>query len=139
MTTWEWYYFKLNPSEARHISDLAKHRKMLSPTVQKNKGKYSLKFTFEENKSLVDNTNPLSYTILSVDLGINAPASWAIMTADGTVHAKGVIHLGCDEDRLNRLVNRKRQYQAQVVKEQQRTLNWIMNSKWVPEAWKLEH
>lgn len=35
--------------------------------------------------------------------------------------------------------NRKRQYQAQVVKEQQRTLNWIMNSKWVPEAWKLEH
>ena len=109
--TWEWYYFKLNPSEARHISDLAKHRKMLSPTIQKYKDKYSLKFTFEENKDLVDNTNPLSYTILSVDLGINAPASWAIMTADGTVHAKGVIHLGCDEDRLNRLVNRKRQYQ----------------------------
>ena len=84
---------------------------MLSPTIQKHKDKYSIKFTFEEDKDLVDNTNPLSYTILSVDLGINAPASWAIMTADGTVHAKGVIHLGCDEDRLNRLINRKRQYQ----------------------------
>ena len=108
--TWEWYYFKLNPSEARHISGLAKHRKMLSPTIQKYKDKYSIKFTFKENKDLGDNTNPLSCTILSVDLGINAPASWAIMTADGTVHAKGVIHLGCDEDRLNRLVNRKRQY-----------------------------
>lgn len=35
--------------------------------------------------------------------------------------------------------NRKRRYQARAVKEQHRTLNWIMNSKWVPEAWKLEH
>lgn len=35
--------------------------------------------------------------------------------------------------------NRKRRYQAQGVKEQHRTLNWIMNFKWVPEAWKLEH
>jgi IS605 OrfB family transposase len=33
------------------------------------------------------------------------------MTADGTVHAKGVIHLDGDEDRLNRLINRKRMYE----------------------------
>lgn len=49
--------------------------------------------------------------MLAVDLGINAAASWCVMEADGTAHAKGVIHLRCEEGRLVHLMNRKRMYQ----------------------------
>lgn len=75
------------------------------------KGSYQIKFSFEETKQLVQDDNVLDYTILAVDLGINAPATWSVITSDGTVHAKGVIHLKSDEDRLRRLMNRKRKFQ----------------------------
>ena len=110
-TAWEWYYFAISPADAKYISNLKKVRKMLSPVVEKNHERYQVRFAFEETRQLVQNENPLSYVILAVDLGINAPASWSVMTSDGTVHAKGVIHLRCDEDRLNHLINRKRMYQ----------------------------
>lgn len=109
---WDWYYFMVGASDARYIDGLRKHRTMLSPIVEKSHGRYQIRFSFEENKTPVSDADMLSYTILAVDLGINAPASWCIMTADGTVHAKGVIHLPCEEDRLNHLINRKRMYQA---------------------------
>jgi hypothetical protein len=86
-------------------------RKMLSPVVEKVKGRYRIRFSFEEKRELVQNVNPLAYTILSVDLGINAAASWCVMSPDGTVHAKGIIRLACDEDRLKHLMNRKKMYQ----------------------------
>ena len=108
---WGWYSFWISPSDAAYITRTSKTRKMLSPVVEKVRGKYRIRFSFEEERTLVSDENPLGYRILAVDLGINAPASWCVMTADGTVHAKGVIHLGCDEDRLNRLMNRKRMYQ----------------------------
>ena len=109
--SWEWYSFLISPSDAAYITRLSKTRKMLSPVVEKVRGKYRIRFSFEESRTLVSDENPLGYRILAVDLGINAPASWCVMTSDGTVHAKGVIHLGCDEDRLRRLINRKRMYQ----------------------------
>jgi len=109
--TWGWHYFKIGASDAKYISHLREHRTMLSPVVEKVKGRYRIRFSFEENRELVQNENPLAYIILSVDLGINAPATWSVMTSDGTVHAKGVIHLSCDEDRLNHLMNRKKMYQ----------------------------
>ena len=114
--TWDWHYFQIGVSDAKYIARLRLDRKMLSPVVEKVKGRYRIRFSFEENRDLVSDQNPLSYVILAVDLGINAPASWSVMTADGTVHAKGVIHLPCDEDRLNRLINRKRMYQSEGKK-----------------------
>lgn len=109
--TWGWHYFRIKPSEARYIRELAGCRKMLSSVVEKSHGKYLVRFCFEEKKDLVSDTDPLGYTILAVDLGINAAASWCVMTADGTVHAKGVIRHACEEGRLDHLVNRKRMYQ----------------------------
>ena len=109
--TWEWYYFTAKPSDMRYIKALTKTRKMQSPTVEKVHGRYRIKFSFMEDKELVSDKNPLGYTIMAVDLGINAPASWAVMTSDGTVHGKGVIHLNTDESRLNHLMNRKRMCQ----------------------------
>lgn len=108
---WEWYYFRIPSSDARYVRRLTKTRKLLSPTIEKIKGSYQIKFSFEENRDLVQDKDTLSYTILAVDLGINAPATWSVMTSDGTVHAKGVIHLKSDEDRLRRLMNRKRRLQ----------------------------
>ena len=84
---------------------------MLSPVVEKVHGSYRIRFSFREDCELVSDEDPLSYTVMGVDLGINAPASWCIMTADGTVRKKGVIHLPCDEGRLNHYINRKKKYQ----------------------------
>lgn len=110
-TGWKWYHFKVSRSDAAYIAKMADTRKLLSPVVEKSKGRYRIRFCFEEKRDLVQNENSLGYTILSVDLGINAPASYSVMTADGSVHARGVIHLPCDEDRLKRMINRKRMYQ----------------------------
>lgn len=108
---WGWYTFQIKDRDARFISKLMGTRKILSPVIEKVHGKFRVRFSFKESKTLVPADNPLSYRTLAVDLGINAPASWCVMTSDGTVYAKGVIHLACDEGRLNRLINRKRQYQ----------------------------
>lgn len=121
---WDWYYFQISASDAAYLSRIGKSRKMLSPTVQKIRGRYEVRFCFEERKELVQNDRKLDYKILAVDLGINAAASWCVMTADGTVHAKGVIHLTCEEDRLNRMINRKRQYQ-QAGKKSSCVYRWV--------------
>jgi len=109
-TSWGWYDFKISPSDARYIHSLTKTRKLLFPTVTKVRGEYRIQFCFEEKKDLVD-PDPLKHTVLAVDLWINAAASWCVMSPDGTVHARGVIHLPCDEDCLRRLMNRKKMYQ----------------------------
>ena len=113
---WDWHYFRVNASDARYIARLRGKREMLSPVVEKVKGRYRIRFAFRQKQELVQADDPLSYTILAVDLGINAPASWCVMDCGGTVHAKGVIHLPCDEDRLRHAVNRKRMYQREGKK-----------------------
>ncbi len=109
--SWGWYYFGITASDARYLAKLLKTRTPASPTIEKIHGRYQIRFCFKENRTLVDDKNPLGYTVLGVDLGINAAASWCVMTGDGTVRGKGVIHLTCEEDRLNHLINRKRMYQ----------------------------
>lgn len=111
-----WHYFRISASDAKYISALVSHCKLLSPVVEKVRGKYHTRFSFSEEKDLVSAENQLSYVILAVDLGINAPASWAVMTSDGTVHAKGLIHLAREEDILNHRMNRKRMYQQEGKK-----------------------
>lgn len=110
-SSWDWYYFQISVSDAAYLSGLCRTRKMLSPVIEKVRGKYRIRFCFEEEQPLVQGEDRLAYTVLAVDLGINAAASWCVMTAEGAVHAKGVIRLACEEDRLNRLINRKRLYQ----------------------------
>lgn len=124
---WNWYEFRIKPSDARYIAGLIKHRKLLSPVVQKIRGKYQVRFSFEEKKTLVPTEKSLDYVILAVDLGINAAASWSIMTSDGTVHAKGVIHLPCEEDRLRHMMNRKKMYQ-QAGKKSHSVYRWVQDA-----------
>lgn len=122
--TWDWYYFQIGRSDAEYISRMSQKRKMLSPAVCKVRGRYQVRFTFRETKDLVRDEDKLAYRILAVDLGINAAASWCIMESDGTVHAKGVIHLACEEDRLNRMISRKRMYQ-QSGKKSRCVYRWV--------------
>lgn len=126
--TWNWYYFQISPSDTKQICRLSKTRKMLSPIVDKVRGRYQIRFTFEEIRELVQDEDKLTYRILAVDLGINAAASWCVMEADGTVHAKGVIHLPCEEDRLNHMINRKRMYQ-QAGKKSHCAYRWIRSRR----------
>lgn len=109
---WNWFRFRINPSDARYVGKMRKSRTILSPVVEKVHGQYKIRFSFEETKTLVSDEDPLSHTILAVDLGIHSPASWCVMESDGTVHARGVVRLACEEGRLNHLVNRKRMYQS---------------------------
>lgn len=125
--TWDWYYFEISASDAGYLMHLCKTRKMLSPVVDKVRGRYQIRFSFKEMRELVQDEDKLAYRILAVDLGINAAASWCVMKADGTVHAKGVIHLPCEEDRLNHRINRKRMYQ-QAGKKSHCVYRWIRNA-----------
>ena len=109
--TWEWYTFLIKPSDARYLARMAERHAMLSPMVEKVRGAYRIRFCFEDKRELVSDENKLSYRILAVDLGINAAATWSVMTADGTVHARGVIHARAEEDRLWHILNRVRKYQ----------------------------
>ena len=122
--TWNWYYFQISMADARNIHTLCQTRKMLSPTIYKIRGKYQIRFAFREEKDLVQDEDKLAYRILAVDLGINAAASWCIMESDGTVRAKGVTHLSCEEDRLNQMINRKRKYQ-QTGKKSRCVYRWV--------------
>lgn len=122
--SWNWYYFQISQSDAKYISCMSQKRKMLSPIVYKVRGRYQVRFAFRESRELVQNENKLAYRILAVDLGINAAASWCVMESDGTVHAKGVIHLACEEDRLNHMINRKRMYQ-QAGKKSRCVYRWV--------------
>ena len=110
--TWEWYTFLLKPSDARYLARMIKRHTMLSPTVEKVRGEYRIRFCFEDKRELVSDENKLEYRILAVDLGINAAGTWSVMTADGTVHARGVIHARAEEDRLYHILNRVREYQG---------------------------
>ena len=67
--TWNWYYFQIRPSDAKQISRLSKTRKMLSPIVDKVRGRYQIRFTFEEIRELVQDEDKLAYRVLAVDLG----------------------------------------------------------------------
>ena len=122
--SWDWYYFQVSQSDADYISRMSRNRKMLSPTVYKVRGKYRVRFAFRESRKLVQDGDRLAYRILAVDLGINAAASWCVMESDGTVHAKGVIRLACEEGRLNRMINRKWMYQ-QAGKKSRCVYRWV--------------
>lgn len=122
--SWDWYYFQISKSDANYISQTSKKRKMLSPSVYKVRGRYQIRFAFRKTRDLVQDENKLSYRILAVNLGINAAASWCVMESDGTVHAKDVIHFACEEDRLNRMINRKRMYQ-QAGKKSKCVYRWM--------------
>lgn len=125
--SWDWYYFQISDSDARYLMHLCKSRKILSPVVDKVRGRYQIRFSFQEMKELVQDKDKLAYHVLAVDLGINAAASWCIIEADGTVHAKGVIHLTCEEDHLNHMINRKRMYQ-QAGKKSHCVYRWIKDA-----------
>ena len=126
--SWGWHYFQISQADASYLSALCRTRRMLSPVLEKVHKRYRIRFTFEEERDLVQDTEKLSYRILAVDLGINAAASWCVLTADGTVHAKGVIHLACEEDRLNRQIHRKRKYQKAGKKKCHCAYRWIKDA-----------
>ncbi len=125
--SWEWYKFKVSGADSRYISHMKATRHMLSPVLEKSHGRYRIRFSFKESKTLVSDKNPIKYRILAVDLGINSAASWAVMEKDGAVHAKGVIRLRCEEDRLNHMINRKRMYQ-QAGKKSHSVYRFVKNA-----------
>ena len=62
--TWDWHYFQISRADAKHIHELSQNRKMLSPVVDKVRGRYRIRFAFSESKALVSDENRLAYRIL---------------------------------------------------------------------------
>lgn len=124
--TWDWYCFGISGTDAKYLEHLTARdgRKLLSPTVEKIRGRLRIRFVCEEQRHLVQNEDPLAHNVLAVDLGINAPAFWCVMESDGTVRGRGVIRLPREEDRLRHLMNRKKMYQ-QAGKKSKCVYRWL--------------
>lgn len=102
---WSFVTVVLKPSDMRYIRKLMKTRRMLSPSIKKKRGKYYVSFSFEEKVDLVDK-QPLDYTILAVDLGINNAATMCVMQSDGTILGRKIFSLPCEKDRLLHTLNK---------------------------------
>lgn len=103
--TWDWLPVDLRKSDINYISRRCFGRKKCAPTLQKRGKEWYLDFPFEEQTKLCD-TKVLDQTIVSVDLGINTPATISVMNSDGTILARKFFKCNEIQDSLNHSVNR---------------------------------
>lgn len=123
---WVWHEVRIRPSDFRYVLEQMTDWKESAPVLAKRNRRYELRFAYTAAKSRFPKFQKDKDvdTVLGVDLGINAAASWCVMEADGTVQAKGVTHLSCEEDHLNHMINRKRMYQ-QAGKKSRCVYRWV--------------
>lgn len=95
---WVWMDFRLTGSR-RHLGT----GKQRAPTLAAKRGRYMLSVPVERRITLPRNT--AIDRVLSVDVGINTAATWAVVDESGTVHARGFLRR-CDKDREARLIAR---------------------------------
>ena len=107
---WLWHQVDVRHTDMKYIQTHWSHAKASAPTLEKNHGRYYLRFAFQEEQELCDMTNGTN-VICSVDLGINSDAVCCIMESDGTIRSRKFINFPSDKDRLYRILNRIKKYQ----------------------------
>lgn len=95
---WVWMHFRL--TGAHRYLGTGKQR---APQLVAKRGRYTLSVPVERPITLPRNADV--DRVLSVDVGINTAATWAVVDAPGTVHARGFLGR-CDKDREARLIAR---------------------------------
>ena len=85
---WDWIPVHLKHSDIEYLKRMkSSGRKILCPTLRKKGPLYMLQFGTKGSFELSD-TPVQDQTIVSVDLGINTPATCCVMKADGTILAR---------------------------------------------------
>ena len=96
---WVWATVTLRKTDIAYLRKYWMHACASAPVLEKRFGKYSLRFSFEENISL-SKTPIKKQRICAVDLGLNTDATCCIMTADGTILARKFMNFASDKDHL---------------------------------------
>lgn len=107
---WVWATVTLRKTDIAYLRKYWMHACASAPVLEKRFGKYSLRFSFEENISL-SKTPIKKQRICAVDLGLNTDATCCIMTADGTILARKFINFASDKDHLYHVLNRIKKFQ----------------------------
>ena len=107
---WVWVKVRLKHTDVRYLQKYWSHVKPSAPTLQREHGKFFLRFAFEEFVDLTD--TPISdQRICAVDLGLNTDAVCSIMESDGTILARKFIDFPSDKDQMYRVLNRIKRHQ----------------------------
>lgn len=107
---WIWVPFKLRATDIKYITKHLKEKEQSNPTLVKIDKNYYIRFSYNENKDLV-NKDTLDYKILGVDLGINNNAVMSVLDSTGTVYARKFINLTYEKDQLYHTLNCIKKYQ----------------------------
>ena len=107
---WVWATVTLRKTDIAYLRKYWMHACASAPVLEKRFGKYSLRFSFEENIPL-SKTPIKKQRICAVDLGLNTDATCCIMTADGTILARKFINFASDKDHLYHVLNRIKKFQ----------------------------
>lgn len=97
------------------------HGSLSAPTLEKNHGKWFLRFAVTEDKKLSE-IEVSDQTVCAVDLGINNDAVCSIMKSNGTILARKFINFPSDKDRMIHSVNRIKAIQQHYCPKQVRGL-----------------
>lgn len=103
---WKFITVKLKSSDIRYIRGVMARKgvKTLSPVIEKQHGRYYVRFSFEEERGLVEKEQ-LDQLILAVDLGVNNATTMCVMDADGTIYGRKVFSLPYENDHLMHTLN----------------------------------
>ena len=117
--TWDWVEVKLRKGDADYIEKHCLTKKNKCPVLQRRGKNWSLDFVFEE-KIKLEKVEPFSCTVLSVDLGINNPATCTAMKSDGTILGRHFLKLPNEEDSLFHAINRIKKAQQNGARKMPR-------------------
>lgn len=111
---WVWVPFKLRATDIKYITKHLKEKEQSNPTLVKIDKNYYIRFSYNENKDLV-NKDPLNIKALGVDLGINNNAVMSVLDSTGTVYARKFINLTYEKDQLYHTLNCIKKYQQKGI------------------------
>ena len=110
--TWDYYTLSLKSTDCKYLKRFDENT-FKNPQLQFKNNKFYIKYIIEEPDKLLK-TKLLPYRkVMSVDLGINTHATCVIMDSNGTIIARKFITDTTDKDRLNFLLQKKRELQRQ--------------------------
>ena len=94
---WVWVKVRLRRTDVRYLEKYWSHEKARAPILERNHGKYQLRFAFTETVKLTE--KPADEQIIcAVDLGLNTDAVCVIMDSQGTVAERKFIDFPAEKD-----------------------------------------
>lgn len=102
---WTWLDIRCRRQDVEYLFRHWRGVKASAPLLQKDGGKYYLRFSFEENIS-IPAVRPGDRRILAAHLGIHTDAACVVMRSDGTVEARKFINFAPEKDQRRHVIHR---------------------------------